>query len=131
MPIRPFVDLNAVLGRAVELGASDIHLKVGKPPVVRRDGQLGLIPDQPLGKGGLGAWEVAARFSSMDLDFMPGGSGAVAGGVQNIWSVGLNWYPNPTVRFLLDYSNIQVNRASAPTTDISANTIALRSQIAL
>ena len=47
MPIRPFVDLNAVLGRAVELGASDIHLKVGKPPVVRRDGQLGLIPDQP------------------------------------------------------------------------------------
>jgi twitching motility protein PilT len=47
MPIRPLVDLNAVLGRAVELGASDIHLKVGKPPVVRRDGQLGLIPDQP------------------------------------------------------------------------------------
>jgi len=41
------MDLNAVLGRAVELGASDIHLKVGKPPVVRRDGQLGLIPDQP------------------------------------------------------------------------------------
>jgi twitching motility protein PilT len=47
MPIRPLVDLNAVLGCAVELGASDIHLKVGKPPVVRRDGQLGLIPDQP------------------------------------------------------------------------------------
>jgi twitching motility protein PilT len=41
------MDLNAVLGRAVGLGASDIHLKVGKPPVVRRDGQLGLIPDQP------------------------------------------------------------------------------------
>jgi len=35
------------------------------------------------------------------------------------------------VRFLLDYSNIQVNRANAPTADISANTIALRSQIAL
>ena len=46
MPIRPFVDLNAVLARAVELGASDIHLKVGQPPVVRRDGQLGLVPDQ-------------------------------------------------------------------------------------
>jgi twitching motility protein PilT len=39
------VDLNAVLGRAVELGASDIHLKVGQPPVLRRDGQLGLLPD--------------------------------------------------------------------------------------
>jgi twitching motility protein PilT len=39
------VDLNAVLGRAVELGASDIHLKVGQPPVLRRDGDLGLLPD--------------------------------------------------------------------------------------
>jgi twitching motility protein PilT len=39
------VDLNAVLGRAVELGASDIHLKVGQPPVLRRDGELGLLPE--------------------------------------------------------------------------------------
>jgi twitching motility protein PilT len=39
------VDLNAALGRAVELGASDIHLKVGQPPVLRRDGELGLLPD--------------------------------------------------------------------------------------
>ncbi|MDQ2910650.1 MAG: PilT/PilU family type 4a pilus ATPase [Actinomycetota bacterium] len=39
------MDLNAVLARAVELGASDIHLKVGQPPVVRRDGELGLLPD--------------------------------------------------------------------------------------
>jgi twitching motility protein PilT len=39
------VDLNAVLAHAVELGASDIHLKVGQPPVVRRDGELGLLPD--------------------------------------------------------------------------------------
>jgi twitching motility protein PilT len=41
------VDLNAVLAHAVELGASDIHLKVGQPPVVRRDGELGLLPDHP------------------------------------------------------------------------------------
>jgi twitching motility protein PilT len=39
--------LNAVLARAVELGASDIHLKVGQPPVMRRDGELGLLPDHP------------------------------------------------------------------------------------
>jgi len=91
----------------------------------------GLIPETPLGKNGFGAWEVAARYSSMDLDFMPGLAGGVAGGVQNIWSLGLNWYPNPTVRFLLDYSNIQVNHANAPGSDISANAIGLRSQIAL
>ena len=47
MPINPFVDLNAVLARAVELGASDIHLKVAQPPVLRRDGELGLLPDHP------------------------------------------------------------------------------------
>ena len=41
------MDLNAVLAHAVELGASDIHLKVGQPPVVRRDGELGLLPDHP------------------------------------------------------------------------------------
>ncbi|MFL5949196.1 MAG: type IV pilus twitching motility protein PilT [Gaiellaceae bacterium] len=39
------MDLNAALARAVELGASDIHLKVGQPPVLRRDGDLGLLPD--------------------------------------------------------------------------------------
>jgi twitching motility protein PilT len=39
------VDLNAVLAHAVELGASDIHLKIGQPPVLRRDGELGLLPD--------------------------------------------------------------------------------------
>src|SRR6476646_4740791 len=31
----------------VELGASDIHLKVGQPPVLRRDGELGLLPEHP------------------------------------------------------------------------------------
>ena len=35
------MDLELVLRRAVELGASDIHLKVERPPIVRRDGSLG------------------------------------------------------------------------------------------
>jgi phosphate-selective porin OprO/OprP len=93
----------------------------------------GLIPDAPLGKNGFGAWEVVTRYSNMDLDFMPGtasSAGGVAGGIQSIWSVGLNWYPNQTVRFLLDYNNIQVGHANAQAADISANAIALRSQIA-
>jgi twitching motility protein PilT len=32
--------LNALLRRAVELGASDLHLKVGRPPAVRVDGEI-------------------------------------------------------------------------------------------
>ena len=39
------MDLNRVLHRAVELGASDIHLKLGSPPVTRRDGDLVPLPE--------------------------------------------------------------------------------------
>ena len=41
------MELNAVLSRAVQLGASDIHLKIGQPPIVRRDGELGVLPEHP------------------------------------------------------------------------------------
>ncbi len=34
------MELNPLLRRAVQLGASDIHLKVGQPPILRRDGAL-------------------------------------------------------------------------------------------
>ncbi len=41
------MDLDALLLHAVDLGASDIHLKVGRPPVLRRDGSLGPLADWP------------------------------------------------------------------------------------
>jgi twitching motility protein PilT len=41
------MDLELVLKRAVELGASDIHLKVDRPPIVRRDGLLGELEGEP------------------------------------------------------------------------------------
>jgi twitching motility protein PilT len=37
------MDLELVLRRAVELGASDIHFKVERPPIVRRDGTLAAL----------------------------------------------------------------------------------------
>jgi Tfp pilus assembly pilus retraction ATPase PilT len=48
------MDLSAVLRHAVEAGASDVHLKVGQPPVFRSDGELapaaefGLLGDAEL-----------------------------------------------------------------------------------
>src|SRR4029078_7654319 len=39
------MELNLLLRRAVELGASDIHLKVGVPPILRRDGALSPLED--------------------------------------------------------------------------------------
>jgi twitching motility protein PilT len=41
------MDLDAVLLRAVELGASDVHFKVGQPPVLRVDGQLATTSGLP------------------------------------------------------------------------------------
>jgi twitching motility protein PilT len=38
------VDLQAILSAAVERGASDVHLKTGRPPVVRFDGELEPLP---------------------------------------------------------------------------------------
>ena len=42
------MELNPLLRRAVELGASDIHLKVGLPPILRRDGALGPLEEAPV-----------------------------------------------------------------------------------
>ena len=42
------MELNPLLRRAVELGASDIHLKVGVPPILRRDGSLGPLEEAPI-----------------------------------------------------------------------------------
>ncbi len=41
------IDLIALLRSAVERGASDIHLKLGQPPVVRLDGDLEQMEDVP------------------------------------------------------------------------------------
>jgi phosphate-selective porin OprO/OprP len=93
----------------------------------------GLLPTAPLGEKGFGAWEVAARYSNADLDYLPGTpstAGGVSGGIQNIWSAGLNWYPTQSLRFMLDYDNIHVSHSGMPTADISADAVGLRSQIA-
>jgi twitching motility protein PilT len=42
------MELNPLLRRAVDLGASDVHLKVGIPPILRRDGALGPLEEYPV-----------------------------------------------------------------------------------
>lgn len=66
--------------------------------------------------GGWGAWELAMRYSHVDLNHHAGEPGvfaapdAVRGGVQDIFTVGLNWYLNANIRFLLDYSRVRIDR---------------------
>jgi twitching motility protein PilT len=50
------MELNAVLRRAFESGASDVHFKVGQPPVLRSDGELAVASQfPPLGDADLDA----------------------------------------------------------------------------
>ena len=34
------MDLDQLLTRAVQSGATDVHLKFGRPPAIRQDGQI-------------------------------------------------------------------------------------------
>jgi phosphate-selective porin OprO/OprP len=72
-----------------------------------------------LSKRQWGAWEVAARVDRVDLNsrFTPGvalsaNPAAVDGGVQKAVTIGLNWYPNDLVRFLLDYNHVDFDKAN-------------------
>jgi twitching motility protein PilT len=41
------LDLIPLLSHAVEMGASDVHFKLGQPPIIRIDGELQLVADHP------------------------------------------------------------------------------------
>ena len=41
------MDLDGLLMRISGLGASDVHLKLGQPPVVRRDGLIEAVEGEP------------------------------------------------------------------------------------
>jgi twitching motility protein PilT len=57
------IDLERILGTAVNRGASDVHLKVDRPPVVRFDGELEPLPGFP-------------PFSAIELEYIVSQVGA-------------------------------------------------------
>ncbi len=66
--------------------------------------------------GGWGAWELAARYSVLDLNYRQGHTGSapplggIRGGEQKIWTFGVNWYLNSVIRFAFDYQHVDVDR---------------------
>jgi phosphate-selective porin OprO and OprP len=50
------------------------------------------------GGDGIGAWELAARYDTVDLT-----DGPVSGGEMDSVTLGLNWYPTSFTRLMLNY----------------------------
>ena len=48
------MDLHALMRAVVDCGGTDLHMKLGLPPIVRRDGSLGALDGwPPLGEADL------------------------------------------------------------------------------
>jgi phosphate-selective porin OprO and OprP len=89
--------------------------------------------------GGIGAWELSARYSATNLNsnVIPGvaqsRTGGVYGGFQQVAGVALSWYPNDWVRLYLQGQYTNVDKLnSAGTSQIGQHffTLAGRAQVA-
>jgi phosphate-selective porin OprO/OprP len=71
-----------------------------------KGGTFGPVPvSRSVYQNGKGAWEVAGRWSSVDLT-----DGTVDGGEMDILSAGINWWLTPTFMLNLNYRYIQNDR---------------------
>ncbi|MBN46742.1 MAG: porin [Methylophaga sp.] len=79
-------------------------------------------PNKRLGDGGIGAWELTLRYSSLDLNdkLIDGGE------IQNI-TYGVNWYPVPMLRFSANYIDV-LNVSGGPNDGQEQRIFLVRSQ---
>ena len=61
----------------------------------------GVSPKSIVGRNGIGAWQIATRYSSIDLNDQD-----INGGQADSVTVGLNWFPTSTLRFSANYVNV-------------------------
>jgi phosphate-selective porin OprO and OprP len=96
----------------------------------------GINPANPfsLKSGGWGAWEIAGRYSTIDLNDRVGSAIGIAGGRQTVYSVALNWYINRNVRLMFDYLHgdiaKQINATNAGDAGSTFDAFAMRTQVA-
>jgi phosphate-selective porin OprO and OprP len=96
----------------------------------------GLAPFHPLSftENGWGAWEIAGRVSTMNLNDQLAIANGVAGGRQTVYTAALNWYVNRNVRFMLDYLHgdvaKQISATNAGDAGAKFDAFAMRTQVA-
>ena len=95
-----------------------------------------IVPANPFSSkaGTWGAWEIAGRSSVIDVNDRLAFPDGASGGKQTIYTVGLNWYVNRNVRFMLNYLHGTIDKQNTPTDfrDVGAkfDAVAMRTQIA-
>lgn len=81
--------------------------------------------EQRLSRGGIGVFELAGRFSVLDLK-----DGGINGGVERNWTAGVNWYPDRNIRLMANY--IRATADGSPSVggkDIDADIAEFRLQL--
>lgn len=129
-------DIERTLGKGPSLDFSGYYIQGGyiltgeKRSYSASSGSYRTVtPSRPFDwrMGGWGAWEIAARYSMIDLNDKD-----ILGGRQENVTLGLNWYVNNNIRFLFNYINGKVDKRSGGGGDIGARyqAVGSRAQIA-
>jgi len=83
--------------------------------------------------GHWGAFEVVARYSTIDLDYHGNAvlaADRVRGGQQDVTTLGLDWQLNPAIRFVFEGQSVKVDRLNSAGVQVgqSYNAFAIRTQ---
>ena len=78
----------------------------------------------PVFDGGMGAWQVAVRYDTIDLNDE---EAMIMGGKQDTIVLGVNWHLNNYTRFMANYSHSDIEDSPEGVTDV--NTFGLRFQV--
>ncbi|HEY9547383.1 MAG TPA: porin [Solimonas sp.] len=73
-------------------------------------------PNAPLGSGGFGAWELAARYGELAIDkdaFPIYANPAASARKEKTWSTAVNWYPVANLKIALSYSQTAFDSGAA------------------
>jgi phosphate-selective porin OprO/OprP len=95
-------------------------------PYIPATGAYGRInPQNPVNPGGTGwgAWEIAARYSVMNLNDQVGQPFGIAGGQQTVFTAGLNWYVNNNIMFKLNYLHGSIDKTAFAVNATNANLV--------
>lgn len=89
----------------------------------RRSYSGGVFGGPSIANAERGAWELAVRYSNLDLN--DAGAGIAGGEMKNL-GLGVNWYPRSNVRFMLNFINVDSELAGV---DNDPSIIQVRAQI--